>query len=372
ITAKGLRVASGGGGEESTTAGYSPGASALGQPQARVLWVLIASPSDVAAERAAAVEAIERWNNSVGKQTDVLLAPSRWEVGATPGYANQPQDRIDSELVDAAHLVVGIFWSRMGSPTPDAPSATAHELERAAAQNKPVMVYFCDRPIPPAQIDPAQIADLRGFRQALEERALVATFATRDELQTQLIQHFTNAVAELGAPMGAGAGRGVAWQPDEIVQLVREQMQWSDEDHRPTFERTDGAMTTLAAKFQPQWRIRQASGDYISQLKWRFCGPRFQMEWRHASGSSLARTAITEVFDVAKPPRAAPTCVGTDELGLEIRYHWRGKFRKDIHRWPLKFTERQNGMHCDVGREILPVSYADEEEESEDALGGRV
>jgi hypothetical protein len=36
------------------------------------------------------------------------------------------------------------------------------------------------------------------------------------------------------------------------------------EAERPTFERIDGAVTRLVADFQPQWRIKQASGQYVA------------------------------------------------------------------------------------------------------------
>lgn len=153
-------------------------------------------------------------------------------------------------------------------------------------------------------------------------------------------------------------------EAQELVRVLREQAQWSEEKDRPTFERTNVAMSTMAANFQPSWNIRQASGDYVPNLEWRFCGPRFQMDWRAADGSALKRTTITEAFDLTAARLIEHRYVGTDEIGLEIRFPWRGKIRHEIHRWPLNFSVLAEGQVCDVGREMLLVLRFDENLES--------
>lgn len=165
----------------------------------------------------------------------------------------------------------------------------------------------------------------------------------------------------------------VVGQPDansptaELVRAMKEQAKWAEENDRPTFERTNGALSRLASSFEPSWRIRQASGDYVPNLEWRFCGPRFHMDWRAVDGSQLKDTNIMEVFDLTRKQFVEHPYVGIDELGLEVRFHWRGKMRRELHRWPLSSTELPKGVLWDVGREILPVVRFDEESRSEDA-----
>ncbi|MBI5949694.1 MAG: hypothetical protein HY875_16270 [Chloroflexi bacterium] len=153
----------------------------------------------------------------------------------------------------------------------------------------------------------------------------------------------------------------------ELVRLMQERSKWTDEKDRPTFERTDGAVSSLAPQFQPSWRIRQASGDHVSNLEWRFCGPRFDMEWRAADGSRLKDTSISDVFDLTKNEPVDHPYVAVDEIGLEIRFPWRGKMRYELHRWPLSSRELPKGVLWDVGREVLPVRRFDEDFRSEDA-----
>lgn len=153
----------------------------------------------------------------------------------------------------------------------------------------------------------------------------------------------------------------------ELVRVMKQQAKSAEERDRPTFQRTDGALSSLAQQFQPSWKIRQASGDYVPNLEWRFCRPRFQMDWRAADGSRLKDTSITDVFDLTKSELVEHPCVGVDEIGLEVRFPWRGKMRHELHRWPLSSRELPKGVLWDVGREILPPIRFDEDFRSEDA-----
>ena len=54
---------------------------------------------------------------------------------------------------------------------------------------------------------------------------------------------------------------------EDLAHAMREQLKWDEERDRPTFERTSGSVTGLVGRFEPSWRIRQASGDYLPNLK---------------------------------------------------------------------------------------------------------
>lgn len=187
-----------------------------------------------------------------------------------------------------------------------------------------------------------------------------------DELETRMTeypevlqQHYPQfAVGETGADRPAA----------ELVRVMKEQAKWAEEKDRPTFERTNGALSRLAPNFEPSWRIRQASGDYVPNLEWRFCGPRFHMDWRAADGSRLKDTTIAEVFDLTRQEFGEHPYVGIDEIGLEVRFPWRGKMRHELHRWPLSSRELPKGVLWDVEREILPVVRFDDDFRSEDAV----
>jgi hypothetical protein len=101
------------------------------------------------------------------------------------------------------------------------------------------------------------------------------------------------------------------------------EVDWSEERDRPNFEVSRRALKGLEAEFEPMMTVQHVSGDRIARLEWRFRGPRFPAEWRQASGSALARTHFVGRFDLSQPP-SEDDKVGLDEMGFEIRFHWRG------------------------------------------------
>ncbi|MEQ8749171.1 MAG: hypothetical protein RIC52_05280, partial [Amphiplicatus sp.] len=168
---------------------------------ARVFRVLIASPSDVADEREIAVAAIQAWNNLNSSERQIVLLPLRWETHSAPEYGRRPQEVINRQVVDSCDLLVGIFWTRIGSPTGIADSGTLEEIERVASQGKPVMLYFSRAAQDPDRIDLGQLQKLREFKTKTFPKALIETYTTqiefRDKLAAQLeIQLRTLLVSE--------------------------------------------------------------------------------------------------------------------------------------------------------------------------------
>jgi hypothetical protein len=69
-------------------------------------------------------------------------------------------------------LVVGIFWTRIGSPSGEADSGTIEEIERASSANKPVMLYFSRAEINPHDIDMEQLRRLKLFEDRVKQKEL--------------------------------------------------------------------------------------------------------------------------------------------------------------------------------------------------------
>jgi hypothetical protein len=107
--------------------------------QTTTLAVLIASPGDTTQERKAVEEAILGWNSDRTRAAKVHLLPLRWELDATPELGGgTAQEVINRQFADEADIVIGVFYSRLGQPTADAPSGTAEEIQRAVTRGAPV------------------------------------------------------------------------------------------------------------------------------------------------------------------------------------------------------------------------------------------
>jgi Domain of unknown function (DUF4062) len=150
---------------------------------ANVIRVLIASPSDLIEERKAAIDAVYDWNAQHAEAESVVLLPVAWETHATPRSGVRPQEAINQQLVDQSDILVGMFWTKLGTSTGVAESGTVEEIERFVAAAKPALLYFSSRPIDPAKIDPKQNRRLREFKESTYKNALVGSFDSIDTLR---------------------------------------------------------------------------------------------------------------------------------------------------------------------------------------------
>jgi Domain of unknown function (DUF4062) len=167
-----------------------------------VFKVLIASPADVQAERQTVVSVIERWNNAHSTAMGVMLEPIQWETHAHPAAGDYPQGIINQQIVDDSDVVVGIFWSRLGTPTPSAASGTAEEIERLRARGKRVLLYFSLADLPQDH-DRAQFDRLQGYKETLRKDTFYWEFETPDQLDQQFSGHLATVVHELASETNA-------------------------------------------------------------------------------------------------------------------------------------------------------------------------
>jgi hypothetical protein len=129
---------------------------------AKVFRVLIASPGDVREERNVIPEIINEWNAVSAEQAKSILMPVKWETHSAPLLGNRSQAIINEQFVKDCDLLVGVFWTRIGTHTGLSVSGTAEEIEQFVAQNKPVMLYFSQLPVEPEKLEIDQFTVLRG------------------------------------------------------------------------------------------------------------------------------------------------------------------------------------------------------------------
>jgi hypothetical protein len=153
---------------------------------AQVFRILIASPSDVSLEREIAVRAIQEWNDLNATERRIVLLPVRWETHSAPEYGKRPQEVINRQVVDHCGLLVGVFWTRVGTPTGHAQSGTIEEIERIAKSNRPVMLYFSQAKQDPDKLDLEQLAKLREFKTKTFPNALVESYSDHVEFKDKL------------------------------------------------------------------------------------------------------------------------------------------------------------------------------------------
>jgi hypothetical protein len=164
--------------------------------KAIILNVLIASPSDVSAERDAIESAIHEWNTNHHAQTGIVLQPVRWETHSYPAIGDRPQGILNKQIVDSAHLLIGIFGSRLGTPTGEAQSGTIEEIEQFRKTGRYVALYFSNAPRP-RNADRNQLEALERYQKERQQDTLYSRFDTADDLRRLVTQHLPKIVSEV-------------------------------------------------------------------------------------------------------------------------------------------------------------------------------
>jgi hypothetical protein len=164
---------------------------------ARVLQILIASPGDVAVERKIIADVIYEWNYMNSRERSVVLLPLRWETHAFPEVGAAPQTAINEQVVAHSDIAVGVFWTRLGTPTETAASGTAEEISRVVDAGKPAMLYFSRGKVELQSTDLKEYERLDEFKEGLRPKALIADYQTHEEFRNLFQRHLHMQISEI-------------------------------------------------------------------------------------------------------------------------------------------------------------------------------
>lgn len=171
-----------------------------------VLQIFVASPSDVSEERVilqGVVTDLNRvWSNNLGVSFEII----DWEANVRPTFANDPQDAVNTQIGLQYDVFIGIFWGRIGTPTPRAISGSVEEFNRAYLRfvadkdSLEIMLYFKDTPIPPSEIEPDQLKSVQEFKRSLNEKGgLVSAFKDQAGFESSVRAHLSAIAQEFAA-----------------------------------------------------------------------------------------------------------------------------------------------------------------------------
>ncbi|NOS77323.1 MAG: hypothetical protein HOP35_05205 [Nitrospira sp.] len=156
--------------------------------QATVLPIMIASPGDVSEERDVARTVIHDWNYLNSVSTGVVLMPVGWDTHSSPELGERPQALINQRVLGECDILIGVFWTRLGSPTGVADSGTVEEIEEHVKAGKPALLYFSSKPVAPQSINPDQYEAVQRFKRECQSRGLVEQFDTILEFREKLFR----------------------------------------------------------------------------------------------------------------------------------------------------------------------------------------
>ncbi len=164
--------------------------------EAKVFNVMIASPGDVGSERSIIRDVIYEWNAVHSKLRNIVLLPVGWESHSSPEMGATPQEIINNQILDKCDFLVGVFWTRIGTPTTEYASGTVEEIEKHIETNKPTMLYFSSQPVVMDTVDPEQFSELSKFKKSCQSRGLYEYFDSQSDFKEKFYRHLQLKVNE--------------------------------------------------------------------------------------------------------------------------------------------------------------------------------
>jgi hypothetical protein len=161
----------------------------------RLFSLFFSAPSDVTEEHVIVRGVIDDWNIQHGRASGVRLELVHWKTHTYPAAGGRAQAIINKQAFDKSDVVVGIFWSKFGTPTGRYGSGTEEELHRGIRNGKRVMVYFSRRAAP--KMKPLEHAKIEAFRKKLGKKAFYWEYSDVQLFERDFRNHLAMVAPEL-------------------------------------------------------------------------------------------------------------------------------------------------------------------------------
>ena len=150
--------------------------------------LLISCPSDVLPFIKDIEEAVSSFNNGFGNQFGFSIRTLHYSKNTYSKMqkGSSAQKEVNKQIVMDSDMLVGVFWTRFGSPTEEYGSGSEEEITLMMNEEKHVILYFLDKPIAPSKIDPEQLKKVNDFKKAHQNEGLYFTLYDEKDLALKL------------------------------------------------------------------------------------------------------------------------------------------------------------------------------------------
>ena len=165
-----------------------------------LLRAFISGPSDVEPDKEIVKDIIEDLNRSWLRLMGIRIEPFT-SADLAPSVASDPQEAINLQIADEYDFLIGILWTRLGTPTPRAASGTVEEIQKAYSLKDQkltpidILVYFKNANIS-SQTDLSQVEKVREFKKQLSDFGFFyKEYSDLDDLRRLFHMNFSSAIA---------------------------------------------------------------------------------------------------------------------------------------------------------------------------------
>lgn len=180
--------------------------------------LFVAAPSDITSEKDIIRKLSVEWNRYQGEPINTRIEIQDWESHSFPLYGKRGQAIINEQVFDHCDFVIGLFWTKFGSPTGMADSGTEEEILRAIEQEKPLMLYFSDKPANPSSLNHEQHAKVIAFQKKVQSNSLYAVYdsdkAFEEKFRGDLSRIMTSILLAKGTDQ-SGSKKSIKEEKDE-------------------------------------------------------------------------------------------------------------------------------------------------------------
>jgi hypothetical protein len=184
---------------------------------AKVLEVVIASPSDVEVERDICESVLHEQNTIRSKSDNIILQPRRWESSVHSEVGKSPQDSINTQIIKDADILIAIFWSRIGSPTGQYESGTVEEIKEHASKGKPALLFFSKKAIEQEKIDTEQLNGLNSFKDWCKSNSIFIEYVSDEDFRHKLHRNIELLIVKRKDELTGKSGRLTPTEKQEAL-----------------------------------------------------------------------------------------------------------------------------------------------------------
>jgi hypothetical protein len=159
--------------------------------------VFLSAPSDVEEEHGVLAGVLRDWNIQHGEALSIRLELVHWWTHTHPATGRRPQSLINKQAFDRCDIVVGIFWTKFGTPTGRYGSRTEEELRRGIAANKSVLVYFARMAPREGKGQPLESTKIEAFKRKLGKKSLYWEYGNLEEFEHDVRNHLAMVMQDL-------------------------------------------------------------------------------------------------------------------------------------------------------------------------------
>jgi hypothetical protein len=155
---------------------------------------MLVSPSDIREERQICINTIVEWNSINAEALNTIFNVIGWDINAYPATGMHPQEILNKQLLEKADILIGIFWTRIGTSTKEYSSGSTEEIMKHIESGKPALIYFSSVPIMPGSVDINQFEKLMGFKNLIKNQSFYKEYSNINEFQKMLFKDIQSLV----------------------------------------------------------------------------------------------------------------------------------------------------------------------------------